>query len=428
MFVESGDCDATSAPITITQPLAPIDASIIVNNITCPGTNNGSVEINASGGTGIIKYAISPQLNQFFETNIFENLAPGDYDIIVQDELGCYLTFNFTILDAVPVILSIVPDSLFAEDCEGDGNGEFSVDISGGNLPYSVSLDDYDGPYTTGSATQTIFGFTNLGGGDHIVYVRDILGCETEWNITFPESVTINPEIEIEYTCENNAQSNMVTVTIDDSNTDLSQFDYSLNGGTYQVSNVFTNVPVGTDHYIEVRHTNGCIQQTEFFDIEGYTPITLTLTEGELNEIIANASGGTGEYEFTMNGESYGTISTYTVTETGLYVVTVTDSAGCMAEAQIELEFVGPCIPNWFTPNGDGEYDTWTPGCVENYPNLTFDIFDRYGRKVATYRVGEVWDGRYNGEELPTGDYWFVVKTNDSNYDKEFVGHFTLYR
>ena len=47
---------------------------------------------------------------------------------------------------------------------------------------------------------------------------------------------------------------------------------------------------------------------------------------------------------------------------------------------------------------------------------------------MATYRVGEVWDGRYNGNELPTGDYWFVVKTNDSTVDKEFVGHFTLYR
>ncbi|WP_299113651.1 T9SS type B sorting domain-containing protein [uncultured Winogradskyella sp.] len=428
VMVESGDCDTTSAPITITEPSTQLDATIAVNNITCAGGDNGSVVINATGGTGIIQYAISPQLNQFFQTNTFENLAAGDYSLIVQDELGCYLTFDFTIQDPEPVILTIVPDSLFPELCENDGNGEFSIDISGGNLPYSVSLDNYDGPYITGSANQTVFDFTNLEGGDHIVYVRDAEGCESEWNITFPEPVIINPEVDIEYICENNTQSNIVTVTIDESNTDLSQFDYSLDGGDYQLSNVFENVPVGTDHYIDVRHTNGCVQRTELFDIEGYVPITLTLTEGELNEIIANASGGTGIYEFTMNGENYGTSSIFTITETGLYVVTVTDSAGCVAEAQIELEFVGPCIPNWFTPNGDGEYDTWAPGCVDNYPNLTFDIFDRYGRKVATYRVGEVWDGRYNGEELPTGDYWFVVKTNASNYDKEFVGHFTLYR
>jgi gliding motility-associated-like protein len=428
VMVESGDCEVTSAPISITEPSTALDATLEVNNITCAGNDNGSVVVTASGGTGTIQYAISPQLNQFFETNTFENLSAGDYTMIVQDQLGCYLTFDFTIVDPEPVIITILPDAFFPELCEGDGNGEFSIEIDGGNLPYSVSLDSYEGPYTTGGATQTVFDFTNLEGGDHIVYVRDAQGCESEWNITFPEPVVINPEINIEYICDNNIQSNIVTVTLDASNEDLSEFDFSLDGGDYQLSNVFENVPVGTGHYIDVRHTNGCIQRTELFDIEGYEPVTLTLAEGDLNEIIASATGGTGDYTFTMNDENYGSTYVYTITETGVYVVTVTDSAGCTAEAEIELEFIGPCIPNWFTPNGDGEYDTWAPGCVDNYPNLTFDIFDRYGRKIATYRVGEVWDGRYNGHELPTGDYWFVVQTNDSNYNKEFVGHFTLYR
>lgn len=428
VMVESGDCSTTSAPISITEPSTQLEATIEVSDVTCAGNENGSVEITVTGGTGIIKYAISPQLNQFFETNIFEDLAPGNYDLIVQDELGCYLTFNFTISSPEPVIITIVADSLFPEVCEGDANGEFSIDISGGNLPYNVSLDNYDGPYTTGGATQTVFDFTDLEGGDHIVYIRDAEGCESEWNITFPESVSINPEILVEAICEDNIQSNMVTVTVDDSITDVSDLDYSLNGGPYQLSNVFTDVPVGTDHYINVRHTNGCIQTTEFFDIVAYDDVTLALSEGEINEIIANASGGTGDYTFTMNGEDYGSDNTFIISETGVYTIVVTDSNGCSAEAQIELEFVEICIPNWFTPNGDGEYDTWAPGCTENYPNLTFDIFDRYGRKVATYHVGQVWDGRYNGHELPTGDYWFVVKTNDPNIDKEFVGHFTLYR
>ncbi|WP_111682580.1 T9SS type B sorting domain-containing protein [Winogradskyella tangerina] len=428
VLVESGDCSAVSAPISITEPSTQLDATIAVNNVTCAGNNNGSVEITATGGTGVIQYAISPQLNQFFTTNIFENLAAGDYDLIVQDELGCYLTFNFTILDPEPVIITIIGDSFFPELCEGDANGEFSIDIDGGNMPYSVSLDNYDGPYTTGGPTQTVFDFTDLEGGDHIVYIRDAEGCESEWNITFPESVSINPELLIEATCDDNVQSNMVTVTVDDTTVDLADLDYSLNGGPYQLSNVFANVPVGMDHYISVRHTNGCIVNTEFFDIDPTEPVALALSEGELNEIIANATGGTGDYTFTMNGEDYGSENSFIISETGIYTIVVTDSNGCYAEAQIELEFVDICIPNWFTPNGDGEYDTWAPGCTENYPNLTFDIFDRYGRKVATYRVGEVWDGRYNGHELPTGDYWFVVQTNDPNVNREFVGHFTLYR
>jgi len=92
------------------------------------------------------------------------------------------------------------------------------------------------------------------------------------------------------------------------------------------------------------------------------------------------------------------------------------------------MEFIDVCIPNYFTPNGDGTLDEWGPGCADQYDDMIFDIFDRYGRKIATLNVTQKWDGRYRGEELPTGDYWYVVKLNDSRNDKEFVGHFTLYR
>jgi gliding motility-associated-like protein len=429
VVVESGDCDAISAPITITEPTAPLEVDFTVNNITCSGSNDGVLVINASGGTGTIQYAISPQLNQFFETNVFENLAPGTYDVIVQDVLGCYVTFNFTLTDPEQVILSIVPNSLFEETCEGENNGEFSIDISGGTLPYSVSLDEYNGPYTTGALNQTSFDFTNLSGGDHIVYVRDAEGCETEWNITFPDSVSFNPIVEVENICENNSLSNTVTVTIEETETDLSQLDYSLDGGPFQLSNVFTDVIPGIGHYIDVRHTNGCIRTTELFDIESYEPLSLLLVEGDNpGEIIANTTGGTGNYEFFFNNQNYGNTNVFVVTSEGSYTVRVIDEAGCEAIASIQIEILGPCIPNYFTPNGDGTTDTWSPGCVEDFPNLTFDIFDRYGRKVATYNVGEYWDGRYNGTELPTGDYWYVVNPNSPILNKQYVGHFTLYR
>lgn len=427
--VESGDCETISAPITITEPTAPLSVDFTVSNITCSGNGDGILVINATGGTGTIKYAISPQLNQFFETNVFENLAPGTYNVIVQDVLGCYVTFDFTLTNPEQVILSIVPNSMFEETCEGENNGEFSIDISGGTLPYSVSLDDYNGTYTTGSLGQTVFDFTGLSGGDHIVYVRDAQGCETEWNITFPDSISFEPLVEVEFLCENDTLSNTVTVSIVGDEIDASQLDYSLDGGPFQLSNTFTDVAPGIGHYIDVRHTNGCIKTTELFDIESYQPLELVLTQGEEpGEIIANATGGTGIYTFYLNGEDYGDTNVFTVTEEGTYTVRVEDSAGCEAIASIEIIIIGPCIPNYFTPNGDGTADTWGPECTEDFPNLTFDIFDRYGRKVATYNVGEYWDGRYNGTELPTGDYWYVVNPNSPISAKQYVGHFTLYR
>ncbi|WMI64969.1 T9SS type B sorting domain-containing protein [Aestuariibaculum sp. YM273] len=429
VHVESGDCLVTSAQVVITEPNLPLEVEFDVTDVTCNGSNDGILEITATGGSGIIKYAISPQMNQFFDEPIFDNLAPGDYQGLVQDQLGCYVLFDFTIAQPDPQFVTIVPNSLIPVLCDGDMNGEFSIEITGGTQPYSVALDDINGEYVQGADGQTLFTFSNLSGEDHVVYVTDSEGCQSEWNIEFPDPVKIDPLAVLEYGCENNISTNMVTVYVDETMTDPTQLEYSLDGGPYQTSNIFVNVPAGIGHYIDVRHTNGCTKQTDLFDIEAYEPLQFAIQEGEtINTIEAMATGGTGDYEFFLNGESYGSESTFIYYESGNYTVTVVDSNGCTLEASGYFEYIDVCIPNYFTPNGDGTLDEWGPGCTEQYKDLTFDIYDRYGRVVAKLKAGQKWDGRYNGEELPTGDYWFVVKLNDPKDDRDFVGHFTLYR
>ncbi|WP_115462918.1 T9SS type B sorting domain-containing protein [Winogradskyella aurantiaca] len=428
IYVSSGDCQTVSIPVDIQEPDNALVANTNVSNITCSGLNDGIIEITANGGTGIIKYAISPQLDQFFDEPVFDNLEPGDYQIIVQDELGCFELLDATIVNPEPVILSIVPNSIFPEICSGDENGEFSIEISGGSLPYSVSLDNPDGPFLTGAPTQTEFDFTDLAGGDHLVYVMDAAGCTSEWNITFPEPAIINPLVDVVINCDNNSVGNIVTVSLENSNVDMSELDFSLNGGPFQTDPVFTNVGIGRDQYIDIRHTNGCVQSTPFFNIDEIMPLEIALEEGDTNEIIASVEGGSGIYEYYLNGESYGSTNTFIVYESGVYTVSVRDSYGCEVSATISIEYVDICIPNYFTPNGDNVQDEWGPGCASQYQNLEFDIFDRYGRKVASLNVNQKWDGTYDGRELPTGDYWYVVRLNDSNDDRDFVGHFTLYR
>jgi gliding motility-associated-like protein/uncharacterized repeat protein (TIGR01451 family) len=431
--LDSGDCLTTSSIISITEPSAPLVTNFNVTNVACNGSNNGVIDVIASGGTGIIKYAISPQLNQFFETSTFENLASGTYQVIAQDELGCFVIFDVTISEPAPVILNIIPTSLIPEVCEGDLNGAFSIDVSGGNLPYSVALDDINGTYTTGTLSQTQFDFTGLSGGDHTVYVVDNLGCESEWNITFPESVLIDAQVDMEYcTVNTDASSNRVIVYVDDSIVDLTDIDYSLDGGVYQASNIFNDVAPG-NHDMYVRHTNSC-EQIVNFNVEQFLPLQLVINDGNINEIVATATGGSGGYEyevtneFTSIVEPYGNTNTFTIYESANYTVTVTDSNGCVASATGYFEFIDVCITNYFTPNDDGNLDEWGPGCTNQYKDLTYDIFDRYGRKVATLKAGQKWDGRYNGIELPTGDYWYVVRLNDTKDQRNFVGHFTLYR
>lgn len=425
--VDSGDCRYDTAVIDIIEPDFPLVQNKVVTNVTCAGEGDGKIVITASGGTGIIKYAISPDLNQFFESNVFDNLKPGTYDYIVQDENGCFIYITgVEISEPNSIFVTTIVGTEMPEVCAGDADGAFSINVTGGNAPYSVSLDDVNGTYTAGTLVQTQFDFTGLSGSEHVVYVRDANNCTTEHTVILDEPVTLNPQATVNYDCVNNSASNSVTVTVDASNMPA-ELDYALDGSTvFQASNVFTDVTPG-QHTIDVRHTNGCIKQV-VFDVIQVDPLRLTLADGGLNEIVATATGGGGNYQYTLDGESYGNQSNFIIYKSGDYTVTVTDINGCTATATQYFEFIDIKIPNVFTPNGDGNNDTWAPTNTINYKDLVFDVFDRYGRKLGSYRESQFWDGKYNGNELPSGDYWYVIKIRDAKDAREFVGHFTLYR
>ncbi|WP_298535640.1 T9SS type B sorting domain-containing protein [uncultured Algibacter sp.] len=427
--VTSGiDCEEVSEQVEITEPSFTLETSFSTTDVTCAGGDNGSIEIIATGGTGLIKYAISPQLNQFFEFPIFEDLTEGTYQAIVQDELGCFVLIDFVINEPTEVLLSIVPNSIVPEICSGDLDGAFSVNITGGTMPYSYSLDDIDGTYALGTPAQTQFDFDNLSGGNHIVYVRDAQDCESEWNITLPESVLLEPQVAIEYGCTTNLSTNTVTVSVHSSITDLSDVDYSLDGSLFQSSNMFTDVPSGSDHIITVRHTNGCEELSQEFDIDQIDPLHITINDGELNQIVSSVSGGVAPYTYSVNGEEYGDEEKFYIYSSGDYTVNVTDANGCVSAVTRYFEYVDVCISNYFTPNGDGTLDEWGPGCTTQYKDLTVHVFDRYGREIVLLRVNEKWDGNYKNKALPSGDYWYILKLNDPKDDREFIGHFTLYR
>ncbi|MBL0736261.1 T9SS type B sorting domain-containing protein [Flavobacterium sp. GN10] len=426
--VDSGDCQYDSAAIVINEPNEGLTVTSTATDATCFAANDGKITVTASGGTGVIKYAISPNLGLFDEKSVFDRLAPGKYTILVQDENSCFRILEHEIKEP-NLLVGKVLGPIVQEICDGDKDGEFSIEISGGTPPYTVSLDNENGTYVAVNGTQHTF--SALKGGIHNVYIKDA-SCITMLEVAMDKAVILKPVAEVTYDCVNNAQANMVIVTIDASNTNPTDVDYSLdNSGTYQPSNIFTNVPAG-DHFIVARHTNGCEVPTPIFTVNAVAElglIDITNQSKDINTIVVQASGGVAPYEYSFNGEPFSSSNSYRIYKTGDYVVIVRDKNGCEATITVHGTFYDFCMPNYFTPNGDGQNDTIGPDCgALAYKELTFDIYDRYGRVVAKYHVNGKWDGRYHGNELPTGDYWYVLKLNDPKDPREFVGHFTLYR
>ena len=394
-------------------PIAPIVATALAVPVGCNGEGSGLVTLSASGGEGVLKYGISP--NYVLSTNnTFSNLAAGNYTVRVEDALGCFQLVSFTISQPTQLQTTLVMK--MEEICEGDSDGMIEISVSGGTAPYYTSLNP------NGNYVQDQYLYDLLEGGrNYTVYVKDANGCISQITVPLQAPIFIDAKADVVYNCT----SNVVTILVDPSV--VSSVRYALNGGTYQTANVFPALANG-DYVVDVVHTNGLCSSSVSFTIVNPIPLALILTQTGLNEITATANGGNGGYTYTFNSVSNGSDNTYIINQSGTYVVTVTDAKGCTAQATIVMEFIDIEIPNNFTPDDNGYNDTWAPSNTDHYPNITVAIFDRYGRKVATLGTNQSWDGKYKGNPLPTGDYWYIIKLGNADDDREFVGNFTLYR
>ncbi|MTI31098.1 T9SS type B sorting domain-containing protein, partial [Xanthovirga aplysinae] len=84
-------------------------------------------------------------------------------------------------------------------------------------------------------------------------------------------------------------------------------------------------------------------------------------------------------------------------------------------------------IPTAFTPNGDGENDTWTIENIEDFQKVEVNIFNKQGQVLfSSNGFSKDWDGKYNGKLLPMDVYYYVIKLHD--LDKVLSGSVMLIR
>ena len=84
-------------------------------------------------------------------------------------------------------------------------------------------------------------------------------------------------------------------------------------------------------------------------------------------------------------------------------------------------------IPSAFSPNGDGLNDVWIIKGLESYPNLTIDIFNRWGSIVYRtngYDDARAWDGTIGNGNAAIGTYYYVIDLKDGK--NQFTGALTI--
>jgi len=89
-------------------------------------------------------------------------------------------------------------------------------------------------------------------------------------------------------------------------------------------------------------------------------------------------------------------------------------------------------FPKFFTPNNDGNNDTWhVKGLGNDFTNASIvSVFDRYGKLIKQINAKNgFWDGTFNGQQLIGDDYWFVAQLIETSGNvRTFRGHFSLVR
>ena len=174
-----------------------------------------------------------------------------------------------------------------------------------------------------------------------------------------------------------------------------------------------------------------CTSSDTALVIESSPPVVTAEVTTEVfadNHVIEVTVEGSGVYEYSLDGGPWQESNIFEGVTAGEHVVTVRDVQGCGVGSATVLVID---YPLYFTPNNDGYNDTWNIVGIATQPNAKIYIFDRYGKLLKQLSpTGDGWNGTYNGVQMPSNDYWFVVEYNEpiDNSRREFKAHFSLRR
>ena len=453
---------------------------------SCGDANDGKLifEVQVSGGVPPYKYKLEKKTEKTSEHTLItvtngrgyiENLSSGSYQLLVEDSKNCIATITeTTIIAPKPITVDIKVNKSHSQACDDSQNGSVTLsNIAGGSGFYRIYLINHEKKTVVDrkigvKAGETVT-FGNLASSYNIHYeiaIQDSKGCLLAHLAPF----TIDEEpdvavqsVENEINCDptsNKGYVHTLVVKFNNNVVDYDKISYNLNNGTERsFTRTAGNIAFIDDFDAETLTQTLTVNYKPMgvgrpicpasivnFSLTRFPQFTLErVPNDDLNVIEVIAKGGVTDllsgYTYYFNGENQGNNPVYTIKNTdperieagGVRIKTIEvkakDAKDCIRTLVVEVPYIDIDIPNYFTPNGDGDNDRWRPKKMEDFPNAFVHVFDRNGRRMATLKPGESWDGIYAGKPMPSGDYWYTIDLNDELRDgRKIYGHFSLYR
>jgi gliding motility-associated-like protein len=400
-------------------------------NPTCFGDCDGVIISNPIGGVQPFNYVWNDPAVQ--TTIAANNLCGGTYDITITDANGCMIIQTDSVLNPEQIIINV--DSITDASCVNSTDGSIEITVNDGNSLLSFEWTNSLGDNV--SLTEDVF---NLLPMDYYVLVTDANGC------SIVDTFTVDTTLIVLGFAGNDTLICFETDVLLTGESNQIDADFTwYNSGGIEISdtnelNVINQSP-GTEPYILIVNYLGC----------SYTDTVMVVAQSQIYvnagpdiELLTNETEAIGgDPTSNTNTTLVWSPSIYlddTITanpnvvnpeEDTWYIVMVTDTNGCSEIDSVFVEAVPVLeIPDGISPNGDGKNDTWILQFVEDFPNLEVSVYNRWG-ELLFYDYNSYpkpWDGKFNGEELPVGSYYYVINLHDELYPEPFTGPLTIMR
>lgn len=311
--------------------------------------------------------------------------------------------------------------------CVGSNSYVLVVGFGSGTLPFAFDLGN--GLVDTAYAVGDIL-FQGIAPGNYQATLTDLVsGCSSSGTVDIEiadssKNVTINIAQTASISCGDTSGA-ALTVNVSSG----APSSYLWNTG--ETTSAITGLTAGNYNVTATDATGTCSDDASF-TVSGPSAPNLAawvgaigqdstcILQGETIDIDAGANETGVTYLWSpatdvANVNSPATTIVGTTVGTTVYTITAVNADSCITTDQIVLcvEPVGfRGIPTAFTPNGDGNNDTFKP-VMEGGTATRFEIYNRWGQKIfadADAATGSGWDGTKGGVEQPRDVYMYILE------------------
>lgn len=330
---DTKSCSASTI-VNIFQPQPLVENLVSSSNVTCYGGNDGSIIVQATGGT--LPYVFTQLPNGISSsTGSYLSVSAGVYTMLVTDAKGCQDSIqNIGITQPPPIVFTTVTHEDIT--CYYDTTGSISAVATGGTGAIVFTLNPQVG-------VQSSWGqFENLKGGIYTLTATDASGCTATSIVIIKQNLEIvASEVNLSQPiCHGDANGWISMNAVGG----VSPLTYSMNGGPFINPGLWQNLVAGTYNFT-IMDALGCVKDT-----------TMVLTEPDIVHATVDigdvkcpgqedgtlrifATGGRGDFTYYvkpgLNINKHGFFQNLGV---GQYTITVKDSSNCVFDTTVVLK------------------------------------------------------------------------------------------